>query len=81
LGHLPYGECPNRSLFYGFAVACNPSTQPVLSAQLTEEFRNYTPICQTIQKMGRKQPVLWQNCGAKSALRLAILDKMVYNAQ
>lgn len=39
------------------------------------------PICQTIQKMGRRRPVLWQNCGAKSALWLAILDKMVYNAQ
>ena len=42
LRHLLYGECPNRSLFYWSAVACNPSTQPVLSAQLTEEFRNYT---------------------------------------
>lgn len=81
MGHLPYGECPNRSLFYGSAVACNPATDPVLSAQLTEEFRNYTPNLSNHTKMGRRQPVLWQNCGAKSALRLAILDKMVYNAQ
>ncbi len=39
------------------------------------------PICQTIQKIQRGRAVLWQNCGAKSARRLAILDKMVYNAQ
>ena len=33
----------NRSLFYGFAVACNFSTKPVLSAQLTEGLSPFCP--------------------------------------
>jgi hypothetical protein len=65
----------NRSLFYGFAVACNPSTQPVLSAQLTEGFRNYTPNLSNHTKNGA------QAAGFVAELRCKICPAACYFGQ
>ena len=65
----------NRSLFYGFAVACNFSTKRVMSAQLTEGFRNYTPNLSNHTKNGA------QAVGFVAELRCKICAAACYFGQ